>query len=291
MENSADLLDYARQGVQHQGLYFAIPQLGCGSLLFYRKEDTQLANAETLSKISQTLGQCPFKGEVPTGKQGLLLDMSDDVGNICLYVESSQDIYGVYTNNPPKPNKKTLFNPWPVSNLQKLANSSNKGHVLSSDIDRAALFAKGKGRALVGYSEAMEAMALANEDFAKEIAFKFLPLADRNTVHLFYSDVVGINPLTQQRKLAVQLANLVASEQVMLAALKGNEHRSPQYLLPVRHSVFNKLAQQDELYGRLYAMVQTSEPSLFNFGANARAWTEAIKADISHSITDGIKCE
>jgi thiamine pyridinylase len=88
-------------------------------------------------------------------------------------------------------------------------------------------------------------------DALKNIRFRLMPFSDKKDVHLFYSDIVGINPAVkdkQMRAAAVKLANLMASKEVMVGSiLSTSKQQQFQYLLPVRHSVFKTLAKKDPL--------------------------------------------
>ena len=55
---------------------------------------------------------------------------------------------------------------------------------------------------------------------------------------MFYSDIVGINSsvssASKKRKLAVELANLISSSEVMIASIGPTESQPyPQYIMPV----------------------------------------------------------
>jgi len=114
-----DLLPYAKEGVKAEDSsdYYGIPQIGCGTLLFYRKNDLELKNAKTQSEIINTIGQCTYDTLIPPKGKGLMMDFSSKTTNGDFYLEATQDIYGKYTTNPPKPPRAELLNPWSINNV------------------------------------------------------------------------------------------------------------------------------------------------------------------------------
>jgi len=78
IDDLSDILPYAVEGSRIKGKLFGIPQLACTNLLFYRKNDRELAKAKTLDEISRILGQCPYTGVTPPPQTGLLVDLSGE---------------------------------------------------------------------------------------------------------------------------------------------------------------------------------------------------------------------
>lgn len=98
------------------------------------------------------------------------------------------------------------------------------------------------------------------EEGRKEVEFKLMPLSGHDGMALFYADVAAINSrVGAKRALAVELANLMTSTEVMLASLGPTPQADfPQYLMPVRHSVFRRLVEVDPLYDRMQRLVEQS---------------------------------
>ena len=86
INNIDDFLDYAIDGCKAGDNYYAIPQLGCGSALFYKKNDTSLSEAKTLNEVVTALGECTYDGEVPPENVGLMVDLSGGTTCACLYL-------------------------------------------------------------------------------------------------------------------------------------------------------------------------------------------------------------
>ena len=61
----------------------------------------------------------------------------------------------------------------------------------------------------------------------------------------------------------------------------------PQYLMPVRHSVFKAMSASYPLYGEMYRMVTDGYPGLFRIGPDARTWLEKLKSEIKEQIYAG----
>lgn len=59
---------------------------------------------------------------------------------------------------------------------------------------------------------------------------------------------------------------------------------SPQYLFPVRRSVFRALEQRFPLYGDLEELSAGAETRPFLLGAGSRPWLRTIGADIKRQV-------
>jgi len=281
-----DLLPYAKDGVKSDTTdsYYGIPQIGCGTLLFYRKNDLALKKANTLSQITNTLGQCTYKTEIPPQGVGLMMDFSSGTTNGDFYLEATQDIFGKYTTNPPKAPRTELLDPWPMNNISLLRQTTSIKHAKSSELNRAELFSKGYGRAYVGYSESMSSLDQKTRD---EIEFKYLPFSDNNNVHLFYSDIAGVNTKVDKKMkfYAIELVNLLTSTKTFVNATKATENNPvAQYLLPVRYKTFEALSKDYPLYTKLLKLVKDNDPKLFRLGVGANDWLAKNKSSITEQI-------
>jgi hypothetical protein len=61
-------------------------------------------------------------------------------------------------------------------------------------------------------------------------------------------------------------------------------HGSPQYLFPVRRSVFRALEQRFPLYGEMYDLVKSVSPRPDLPGAESRRWFRTMGDEIKRSI-------
>jgi thiamine pyridinylase len=294
IDDLSDILPYAVEGSRIKGKLFGIPQLACTNLLFYRKNDRELAKAKTLDEISRILGQCPYTGVTPPPQTGLLVDLSGETTNASLYLEAVMDIKGEYTPVPQLPTIDQL-NPQAIFYLQKVLGMASKRQASSdyfeNPYERASWFGKGFGRALIGFTESMSAMGVNQY----QVDFKLMPLANnpKEDIALFYVDLVGINALVAKRglrKAAIQLGVLLASEEVMEHSLvPSHPTESPQYLMPVRRSVFSKLWHYP-LYRKMYRFVKNQNPRMFKIGKQSRQWLNHTKSAIQDKIFDTQVC-
>jgi len=252
---------------------YSIPHTGCLNLLFYRKNDQELQQAETLTEVQHIIGQCPYSAEVsPPENEGLLINFSDPTMTACLYLEAVQDIEGQYTATPTLPTPEQL-NAKAITHLQQLLSMSYKPHALKESAQRAQWFAQGLGRAFWGFSESILAMKQNREN----IAFKLLPLSAQKTdIPLLYVEMIGINPSVTQRGLraqALKAANLIAAHEVLLNSLEANEqHPDPQYLLPMHQQTLNALKSNYPVYQQFYQLMQENKLRVFRLGTQSRAW-------------------
>ena len=136
---------------------------------------------------------------------------------------------------------------------------------------RAEWFAQGHGRAYIGYSESLSQFTPAQ---LEKVRFKLMPWSDNlwgNKRPLFYSDVIGVNARwSNKQHLAIVLANLMASTKVICESFGCFQGQDPQYLMPVRHSVFKELGKWYPVYKELYDKVQATRPQLMNMGVDVR---------------------
>ncbi len=292
IEDPGDFLAYALEGSRVDGTLYGLPQLGCADILFFRRGDDQLAAAETLGQVTAALGECSYQVEIPPPGVGLMVDFSGGTTSACRYLDAIEDIYGLYTDNPPLAPSDDKIDDWAIDNLQtvlRMASVANASYAGNDAYQRAAWFGQGHGRATIGFTEAMSAMG---EEGRAQVDFKLMPLSDRGGVSLFYSDVAGINAqVGAKRALALELANLMTSTAVMLASMgPAPDADYPQYLMPVRHSIFRQLAEDHPLYRRMHQLVEHSSPRLFRIGSSSRDWLKARKGAIRSQIFDAPSC-
>ena len=113
-----------------------------------------------------------------------------------------------------------------------------------------------------------------------------VPFSDsgRGDVRLFYTDVVGLAPALSagpRRDLALELANLVASSEVMVAAIGPSaDDPAPQYLFSVRRSVYDELAPRFPLYAQMARLVGAAEGSAAAPGGSAEPQPVRLSADM-----------
>lgn len=282
IEDVDDFVDYAIEGVKVGDRYYAIPQLGCANILFYQKDDRELASATTLTAVASALNQCTYTSKLPPDRRGLMLDMAGSTTTASLYLDAAHSETGIYPLPlPPNPSE---INPSAMKHLRLLLALSSFANATSGDIgsyQRGEWFSQGWGRALIGYTESMSAMSEATRN---NLDFKVMPLSDHDTAALFYADVIGVNTTTRQRNtrdLAVELANVMASRATMIASIgKSDQDPEPQFLMATRPSIFAELGKTFPIYNRMYGLLQNSNPVLFRLNDQSREWLKVMKGPI-----------
>ena len=107
-----DFVPYALNDSKVGGFNYAIPQLGCGDILFYHQGDKALEQAKTQSDVYKAIQDCsnaciPPDCSVPASTN-LLVDLSGGTTDSCFYVEIAEHMNGVYNPTPPLPSADKL---------------------------------------------------------------------------------------------------------------------------------------------------------------------------------------
>ena len=287
-----DFVAYAIDGVEVDGQYYAIPQLGCANILFYQQDDTPLANATTLSEVEDALRQCAYTSKIPPDRRGLMVDMSGGTTNASLYLDTVHSVTGEYP--PPLPWDQSQINPAAMSNMRLLlamASYENGTADENAPYERGTWFSEGWGRAVVGFTESMSAMSAETRE---SIGFKVMPLSDNDRSAMFYADVIGVNTTTNQRgtrDLAVRLANVMASSATMVAGIGPDSyHPYPQYLMATRPSIFQTLGQSFPIYNEMFGLVRANNPVIFSISDQSRDWLAAMKNTIRTTAREDYPC-
>ena len=254
-----DLFPYALQGCFWEGELYALPQLLCADLLYTRKNDAPLSGVSDIVPLYNILGDRKTEDVIPGENEGLLINLSDALlTKTMMYLDALMDEWQAYTDYSELPETTNLSDQAleQISALWKMGGEKQVSY-WPEDNDayiRARWFAEGKGRAYIGYAEAMDAMG--NE--AENVVIRPFSYGSEKNIPLFYTDMVGINSMiTEDKKeLAFELANILISEEVLTGVsrpAKGSD--SPQYLLTVRRSVYEALGQDYPIYSRLKEIV------------------------------------
>jgi thiamine pyridinylase len=287
IENVQDLLAFALSGSMVDGIPYGIPRLACSPVLFYRKGDREIEAAQSLRNLFEVIGESDGNQPEPPKGKGLLLDLTGGTTCACLYLDAVSDLIKNYSVVPELPAADQL-NEEAVSNLNLLTRMAGKAQVLFENYDgqRARWFADGSGRAFVGFTESLYHIP---KSVHEDVRIRSLPLAQDNSVNLFFVDILSISAAIsgRRRELALEFANLCASYEVMLGCLLLEDlGRSPQYLLPVRKSLLydQRLVEAAHLYKDLQPILEDS-PKTFRIGIASRDWLRKTKGTIQGRIT------
>ncbi|MCR6109975.1 thiamine pyridinylase [Bacillus sp. A301a_S52] len=288
IDESSDILSFALDGVTVSGDVYAIPQIVCTNLLYTRAGDTSLSGVSSVPELYQKLGPRQSSGIIPELDEGLLIDMSGSTTKVLMYLDALLDTTGVYTDYDVLP-ELTHLNRQALNSLvllQRMAGpqQSNYWPDNNDPYIRAEWFEDGYGKAYIGYTEAMSSMG----DFANDVKFKTISLSNKTDIPVFYGDVVGINSaITDEGKqeAAIELANVIAATDTLVDAVSADENNPyPQYLLPARESVYDKLEGDYPIYGELKEIATHEDNKLFKMGASARPWLDDAKPIIADKL-------
>ena len=224
----------------------AICSAADGSALIFsipRKEDSDLTGVSDLVALYDVLGDRKSQSVIPEENEGLLINLSDVLlTKTMMYLDALMDEQQGYTDYSELPSETDL-SAQALERLEYIWKMGGYEQVSYWPEDNdpffwARWFADGKGRAYIGYAEAMNAMG----DYADDVILRRLSYGTRHDIPLFYSDVVGISSAVSEEKKAAafELANLLTSGEVLTAmSLPGEEGGSPQYLLTSRRAIRN----------------------------------------------------
>lgn len=279
IQNKDDLLPFALSGTTMNGNIYALPQIICTNLLYYRKNDTQIQNVNTVTDLYQILGDRQSNTIIPAPNEGLLFDMSGGTTKVCLYLDALIDQTGLYTTYTQLP---TSFKPQVVSYLEMFQSMAGKAQANywpdnNDAYIRGKWFSEGKGRTYLGYTEAMSTMG----DFVNDIDFKTISYSRFDNIPIFYGDVIGINAdiSTEKKDLAIKLMNTIGAKDTMVDALSPDQNNLyPQYLLPARESVYDTMNVTYPIYGKLHTIATNPANKLFLIGPEINEWMPNAKS-------------
>ena len=276
-----DIWEFVRDGIQYDGKTYGAAQMICANLFFYRDGDTDLDNIHTVEELYDLFGENILEEAVPKDNQGLLVDLSSGTGNICFYLDAFIDAKAVYSDFKELPDLEHI-NEQAVEGLNEMILMEGR-QLVKSDTNWAELFGQGKGRAYIGYSETMAAM----KTDLSHLKVSTLSLADREDIPLFYVDIVAVNnnlsgeENTEKRKLAIELVNLMTSQDTMTEIIGGGEC---QYILPAGISCYDTLKEKFPIYTQLKAIAEKPNNHVFRMGADAHDYIEDAKQVLPHYL-------
>ncbi len=281
IKNKNDIIPFAMEGCTEKGSAYAIPQIICTNLLYSRKGDMDIEKVNSVFDLYNKLGKNKSEDIIPADNKGLLIDMSGGTSKVCMYLDSLIDTTQEYTqfSSLPNVNEIDADSTRSLSLLQSMAGKEQANYWPENNdaYIRAKWFMNGKGRAYIGYTEAMSNM----KEFVNDINFKTISLSRNSDIPIFYGDVVGINSSitnSYKKEKAIELANIVADEKTMVNAVSPDENNKyPQYLLPARKSVYHDLESKYPVYGNLYKIANKSNNKLFRVGPDIREWLKEAK--------------
>lgn len=280
IKNKEDIIPFALDGCKEGGKLYAVPQILCTNLLYTRKEDTELSGVTDLLTLYEKMGDRELQTEIPEENEGLMIDMSGGTTKVCMYLDAEIDYNKTHTDYKDLPVQPSLTEETLVL-LRLLTKMGGKAQVLYEPEDyepyiRARWFSEGKGRAFIGFSEAMSVMG----DYVNEIDFRAFSYSDSEDIPLLFADAIGVNSKIDESKkeLAFDLAEIITCEETMYKVMAPEKSDgTPQYLLPARVTVYDRLKEDYPLYAGLEEIVLNPKNHLFRMGANAREYIANTK--------------
>lgn len=280
------------EGCRSDGKLYALPQMLCTDFLYTRKDDSDLSGVSDLLTLYDVLGDRKSRSVIPEENEGLLINLSDVLlTKSMMYLDALMDEQQVYTDYSQPPSVSELSAPvlerlvdiWKMGGNEQVSYwpEDNDAFV------RARWFAEGKGRAYIGYSEAMNAMG----EYADDVILRRFSYGTGHDIPLFYTDVVGIRSdiSVEKKELAFELANLLVSEEVLTKmSLPWEDGDSPQYLLTSRRSVYDAFCGDYPIYGLLKEIVDSPDNHVFRIGAHGREFITEMEAVLGDQIAKAV---
>lgn len=252
-----DFFPEARAAVQIDGATWAVPHWICGNFLFYEKGDSEIEQAGTWQELTKAFEK----------SAGLLLDFkgTSTLGEWYLIGLAGMD------GNAAAVLKKLEGGPLEgqaVNALHALLQRCPAGYCRSRDLHErvgyyARVFARGKARAYIGYSEslynALQEIA-ANCTAADgcrtpdQIAVRALPTVTPQGKQVGWTDGLAIAAnLTEKKKaLAIEFIEFATSWKAYQLVLNPDGYSPPKYLLPALVPLTPKPELDPSLYPAFY---------------------------------------
>lgn len=282
-----DILEFVREGIKYDGKTYGAAQMICANLFFYREGDTELTDVHNVDELYNILGENMLEEPTPKNGQGLAVDLSSGTGNVCFYLDAIIDARSVYTDFAELPDLQHI-NEKAVEGLNQMILMEGRP-LISEWRDWAELFGQGIGRAYIGYSETMASM---NMDLS-QLHVGTLSLADREDIPLFYVDIVAVNSSlageenTRKRELAIELVDLMTSQETMTKIISGGDGGACQYILPARIGCYDALETNFPIYTQLKIIAGQAGNHVFRMGANAHDYIDEAKKVLPHYLLQG----
>jgi thiamine pyridinylase len=234
---NSNYISQALKAVQYKNRNWGIPHWVCGNFLFYKKGDRAIAKASNLDELINTLKKEGF----------LLLDLKGKSTLGEFYLTSLAASDGNETSILKKIHANSL-DPTAVKILEKLLSLCPTGYCRSKALHNrvgfyAQLFAQGKARAYIGYSESLYYVleeirnnCSPTDDCltVQEILVRAIPTLNSNGKQVGWTDVLSLsrNLSPKKKKIAMDFIRFLTSWEAYKLILNSNDISAPRYLLP-----------------------------------------------------------
>lgn len=225
-----DIFPYALEGLTVDGSLYGIPVFPCGNFLIYDEGCEELAHAEHITDLSDESEMLMINCENPENRPQYIVEvMADLSGEINpVMAEGSEDI------------------------MQDIDRLAIEKHKKDDDLHVAMAYDSGTGQGYISFSESMRLLKnRADQTMIRQISF-----SDKENVKRLYCDAVAVSSDVkgQKNEKCLELMNVIAEAEILHALCIQNE--TPQYLMTARRSVYEDLARNDKLYGKLKELAE-----------------------------------
>ncbi len=268
IENREDQFDFALDAAAADGKYYGIPQMLCSDFLFTRKNDTEMAEIDSIPELYQVLGKADPNEAIPSENEGLLINITDEAAAYIMYLqalvdaEQTVDRAKLLPIDPDHLSAEAVDSMTMIRDMAGIARMSWIQEDSSQPFNSGKAFVEGIGRAYINVSESMARMG----DAAQNMDVRLFSMTDDKDIPLLFVDYAGVNAdISEEKKdLAVELLNVITSTEVMVNALSpAVPGQNYQYLLPARKSVFDAVSEKDQLYAQLRDIITNSDIRLY----------------------------
>jgi thiamine pyridinylase len=245
---------------------YVFPHWVCANFLISNAADAPMSGIKTLGDLERVIGKNP------TLKNGLLIDMKGKLTLGELYADALFDHYNNLDTLKKYANVANLNKPT-IDNLNRIPDLtySNWGRV-DSYHDKTGFyqkqFAKGNGRALVGYSESLYHImneignSCYNEEgcVANNLEISEVPFSDKGSNTLGWVDAFGIDSKVTGAKLhdANNFIIFLLTDMMYRKALIPDWGDAPRYLLPAFRHLYTdaEILKTAPYYTKLLPLVE-----------------------------------
>ena len=268
IENREDLFAYALDAAAVDGRFYGIPQMLCSDFLFTRKDDTEMAEIDSIPELYEVLGKVDANKAFPSENEGLLINITDDAAMNIMYIqaladaEQTVDRAELFPIDPDHLSAEAVDSITMIRDMAGIAQMPWTPEDSSLPFNSGKAFMEGIGRAYINVSESMARMG----DEAQNMDVRLFSMTDDNDIPLFFADYASVsaNISEDKKDLAIELVNVITGTEVMVNALSpAVSGQTYQYLLPARKSVFDAVSETDQLYAQFRDIVTNSDIRLY----------------------------
>jgi len=286
-----ELLKNAIRGARIGSVQYGVPHWVCGNFLFFRASDTALSRVKTLSQLDQALGGSNH----PRGK-ALMTDLKGKSTLGEFYLETAFDHYATWSAVS---QHLDVIDPSLQQDLVHLTHLCDAGYCRNQSYHDSKpgiygrQFARGNGRALVGYSETLhQVLSEANDACSpedkcladKDIDVVEFPTDDSGLHQISWVDsyVLDKDCNSDCKSDATAFIDYISSDDVYKQILLRTGS-APTYLLPAKASLYadNEVDAAAHLYPKLRSIIETADaPSDIGLNEKLRAIGKTLDSQL-----------